>query len=105
MDPEYTTFRQRVFIVVAAIPYGKVTTYGNIASQAGSSRAARQVGGVLKNLPIGSTLPWHRVVNRYGKISLRGEDHDRQKQALLAENITFSAQGDIDLALYGWYDE
>lgn len=103
MAPEEGTFRQRVFHVIAAIPYGKVTTYGEVARLAGSSRAARQVGGVLKKLPEGSTLPWHRVINRHGQISLRGEDHARQKQALLAEGIVFSAQGGIDLQVYRWH--
>ncbi|VTP60786.1 Predicted methylated DNA-protein cysteine methyltransferase [Serratia rubidaea] len=58
-----------------------------VAALAGSPRAARQVGGVLKKLPPGSTLPWHRVINRHGKISLRGEDFQRQRQALLAEGL------------------
>ncbi|MBX0106500.1 MGMT family protein, partial [Salmonella enterica subsp. enterica serovar Typhi] len=64
------TFPQRVWQIVASIPEGFVTTYGDVARLAGSPRAARQVGGVLKRLPEGSTLPWHRVVNRHGAISL-----------------------------------
>lgn len=62
------SFPQRVWQIVAAIPEGYVTTYGDVAKLAGSPRAARQVGGVLKRLPEGSTLPWHRVVNRHGTI-------------------------------------
>lgn len=65
---------QRVFRVVAAIPYGKSTTYGEVARLAGSPRAAGQVGGVLRRLPEGSTLPWHRVMNRHGQISQQGEN-------------------------------
>lgn len=102
MPLEDATFRQRVFHIIAAIPYGKVTTYGDVARLAGSSRAARQVGGILKKLPEGSTLPWHRVINRHGQISLRGEDHTRQKEALLAEGIIFTEQGGIDLRTYSW---
>jgi methylated-DNA-protein-cysteine methyltransferase-like protein len=98
---EIDNFRQRVFHIIAAIPLGQVTTYGAVARMAGSPRAARQVGGVLKKLPPGSTLPWHRVVNRHGEISLQGEDFKRQRQALLAEGIIF-AQGKIDLLKYGW---
>ena len=79
--PTIDSFRQRVFHVVAAIPYGQVTTYGDIARLIGSPRAARQVGGVLKRLPEGSTLPWYRVINRHGEISLVGEDYLRQKNA------------------------
>lgn len=95
-------FRQRVFHVVAAIPYGQVTTYGDIARLIGSPRAARQVGGVLKRLPEGSTLPWHRVINRHGEISLIGDDYLRQKNALLAEGIEISPTGRIDLLQYRW---
>lgn len=102
MEPEYATFRQRVFHVISAIPYGNVSTYSDIARLAGSSRAARQVGGLLKKLPEGSNLPWHRVINRQGKISLRGDDYIRQKQALLAEGIVFTMQDNINMSVYGW---
>jgi methylated-DNA-protein-cysteine methyltransferase-like protein len=98
---EVDNFRQRVFQILAAIPEGQVTTYGDVAKLAGSPRAARQVGGVLKKLPEGSTLPWYRVVNRHGEISLQGEDFKRQRQALLAEGIIFQ-KGKIDLLKYGW---
>lgn len=95
-------FYQRVLQAVYSIPYGKVATYGTIARMAGSSRAARQVGGVLKKLPEGSSIPWYRVVNRYGKISLIGEDYQRQYQALIAEDIVFQDNGSIDLQSFGW---
>ncbi|CNC82875.1 methylated-DNA-[protein]-cysteine S-methyltransferase family protein [Yersinia frederiksenii] len=100
--PVVDSFRQRVFHVVAAIPYGQVTTYGDIARLIGSPRAARQVGGVLKRLPEGSTLPWYRVINRHGEISLVGEDYLRQKNALLAEGIDITPAGRIDLQKYRW---
>lgn len=103
MTAERASFSQRVFHIVAAIPYGKVTTYGAVAQLAGSPRAARQVGGVLCRLPEGSTLPWHRVVNRYGQISLQGDDFQRQKQALLAEGVIFGPSHTIDLQNYGWH--
>ena len=79
MDP-HDTFPQRVWHIVASIPEGYVATYGDVARLAGSPRAARQVGGVLKRLPEGSTLPWHRVVNRHGDISLTGPDLQRQRR-------------------------
>lgn len=62
----------------------------------------RQVGGVLKRLPEGSALPWHRVVNRHGDISLTGPDLQRQRQALLAEGVQVSGSGHIDLQHYRW---
>lgn len=102
MVQEFDHFRQRVFQVIATIPYGQVTTYGDVARLAGSPRAARQVGGVLRRLPEGSTFPWYRVVNRAGRISLLGDDFVRQKEALMAEGIVFSADGAIDLKKYLW---
>lgn len=95
-------FNQRVYHIVAAIPEGRVTTYGEVARLAGSPRAARQVGGVLRRLPEGSRLPWHRVVNRHGGISLQGEDFQRQRQALLSEGILFGPDSAIDLSRFGW---
>lgn len=95
-------FRQKVLTAVYAVPYGKVATYGEIAKQAGSARAARQVGGILKKLPAGSKLPWFRVVNRYGKISLTGDDYQRQYRALLTEGIVFD-DDKIDLQIFGWF--
>ncbi|GKX36462.1 MGMT family protein [Pectobacterium versatile] len=102
MSEENDNFRQRVFQIVAAIPYGKIATYGDIAQLADSPRASRQVGGVLKRLPKDSKLPWHRVINRKGEISLVGGDYVRQKSALQAEGIIFNRQGKIDLTKYRW---
>ncbi|WP_148089637.1 MGMT family protein [Erwinia psidii] len=96
------SFRQRIWHIVAAIPCGKVATYGDIARLAGSPRAARQVGGVLKRLPPGSMLPWHRVINRMGEISLSGGDRHRQREALLAEGIEVTPEGKIALSRYRW---
>lgn len=98
----HDSFPQRVYQIVAAIPEGYVTTYGEIAALAGSPRAARQVGGVLKRLPEGSRLPWHRVVNRQGLISLNGPDLQRQRQALLSEGVMVSGDGHIDMLRYRW---
>ena len=102
MTIEHDSFRQRIYQIVAAIPYGSVATYGDIALLAGSPRAARQVGGVLKRLPEGSKLPWHRVINRKGSISLAGDDLNRQRNALLSEGIVVSLEGHIDLKRYRW---
>lgn len=100
---KHDSFPQRVYQIIAAIPQGRVTTYGDIALLAGSPRAARQVGGVLKRLPEGSKLPWHRVVNRHGVISLKGPDLQRQREALLSEGIMVSGDGHIDMQRYRWH--
>ncbi|WNN45393.1 MULTISPECIES: MGMT family protein [Winslowiella] len=96
------SFQQRVWQIVASIPFGCVTTYGEIARLAGSPRAARQVGGVLRRLPQGSKLPWHRVINRKGEISLVGDDLSRQRDALEAEGVEVSNDGKVSLADYRW---
>ena len=97
-----SNFSERVWQIIAAIPKGKVTTYGDIALLAGSPRAARQVGGVLRRLPEGSRLPWFRVINRHGRISLQGDDLFRQRDALEAEGIEVSDAGEIELEKYRW---
>lgn len=92
----------RVYTVIASIPEGKVSTYGTIARLAGAPRNSRQVGKILQRLPKDSKLPWFRVVNSQGKISLTGPDYIRQKEALLADGVLFTKSGRINLKLYGW---
>lgn len=99
---EDDSFSQRVLQVIAAIPPGTVTTYGDVARLAGSPRAARQVGGLLKRLPAGSRLPWYRIINRHGRISLQGDELLRQRDALEAEGIEISDEGQVDLTRYRW---
>ena len=102
MTEPLDSFQHRIWQIVASVPFGRVTTYGEIAHLAGSPRAARQVGGVLKRLPAGSKLPWYRVVNRSGQISLVGDDLNRQRQALLEEGVEVSADGRIDMSRFRW---
>ena len=71
-------------------------------SSGGFTASGSPGGRVLKRLPEGSTLPWHRVVNRHGDISLTGPDLQRQRQALLAEGVQVSGSGHIDLQHYRW---
>ncbi|MCA6997838.1 MGMT family protein [Dickeya solani] len=102
MITEADNFRQRVIHVIAAIPYGCVVTYGDVARLAGAARAARQVGGILRGLPAGSQLPWYRVINRKGEISLTGSDFQRQKSALQSEGVILNPEGKIDLERFRW---
>ena len=83
---------QRVYIALAAVPQGKVVTYGQLGDLAGLPRAARQVGYILRNLPAESTLPWHRVINAAGKISLSPESDSglRQRALLQEEGVVFN---------------
>ncbi|KJR28366.1 hypothetical protein BOO91_06820 [Vibrio navarrensis] len=95
-------FLPQIFAVIHQIPFGKVTTYGEVARMAGYPGYARHVGKALSNLPEGSKLPWFRVINSQGKISLSGEDFVRQREKLLAEQIEVNQSGRINLRKYKW---
>ena len=95
---------QYILTVVSLIPVGKVATYGQIAQLAGLPKHARLVGYVLKHIDAGADLPWYRVINSQGKISLGKLDDDGanvQQQKLLAEGEAVIA-GKIDLKKYQW---
>jgi methylated-DNA-protein-cysteine methyltransferase-like protein len=97
---------QLILQVVALIPYGKVATYGQIAKMAGLPKHARLVGRVLQQVE-DKYLPWHRVINSQGKISLSKLDaqgDNLQIIKLQAENIVVNA-GKINLKLYQWDGE
>lgn len=81
--------KQRIWQVVSQIPAGKVASYGQIAKLAGLPRAARLVGQCLKNLPHNTQLPWHRVINNQGRISLPSDTpaFEEQKRRLEQEGI------------------
>ncbi|WP_275722500.1 DNA base-flipping protein [Vibrio furnissii] len=95
-------FLAQIFAVIHQIPHGKVSTYGEIARMAGYPGYARHVGKALGNLPKDSKLPWFRVINSKGEISLTGPDWDRQRERLVAEGIAVSAEGRIALKKYKW---
>ena len=94
---------QAILAVVAAVPYGRVTTYGAVAERAGWPRRARLVGRVLAGLPDGSDVPWHRVVAAGGRIAFpAGSDpHRRQAGRLAGEGIEVRG-GRVDLVRHGW---
>jgi methylated-DNA-protein-cysteine methyltransferase-like protein len=95
---------QRIYAVVARIPRGKVATYGQVAALADLPRQARLVGYALNVLPAGTRVPWHRVVNAKGEISLRsnGLGHDQiQAQLLTREGVRIAA-GKIPLDKQRW---
>ncbi len=90
---------ERIWQVVAAIPHGKVATYGQVASLAGMPNQARLVGRVLSRLPAGTQLPWHRVLNAAGRIS--NPNAVRQQERLAEEGLTF-VQGRLNLKECQW---
>jgi len=95
--------RERIWRTVARIPAGQVATYGQVAREAGLGRRARMVGRALRVLPAGSGIPWHRVVNARGEISLpSASDSGReQRRRLEAEGVVFDG-GRIDLKRFRW---
>ena len=93
----------RIYAVVKQIPRGRVATYGQIAALAGLPGHARQVGYALHATPSGQSLPWHRVINAQGAISLPPrEGGDVQRAMLKAERIKVGADGIVDLVRYQW---
>ena len=96
-------FEARVKKAIKAIPRGKVASYTQIAAIAGNHRAARQVVRVLHASSEKDRLPWHRVINSRGGISLaRGRGFDKQKRLLLQEGVSVSRLGRIDLEEFRW---
>jgi len=100
---EQQTLYSRIYSLVKTIPPGKVGTYGQIARSAGLGKNYRLIGYALHNLPDNSDVPWHRVINRQGKISYTpsrgGYDH-LQRILLEQEGIIFDKNNSIVLSKY-----
>ena len=97
------TLYARIYAAVRKIPKGRVSTYGRIAHLV-KAPTPRVVGYAMAALPPGSSVPWQRVVNHKGEISLRkgGGGEIRQRRVLEAEGVHFDLNGRIDLKIYGW---
>ncbi len=126
-------FKDRVIKFLQKVPKGKVVSYGQAAAVAGSPRAARQVGGILRNLELSFSgrihsdmktprkgrlrkgkpfsglpsefVPWWRVVNNLGIISIKGNwtaTKDLQKQLLEKEGVKIEKDFSLDMEKYRW---
>ena len=104
-------FNHQVWEIVRRIPSGKVTTYGKIAAMIPPpggmnpkdylAFGARWVGGAMAACP--EDVPWQRVINAQGKISLRrGEGSSKQRELLEEEGIVFEENGRVNLSRYVW---
>jgi methylated-DNA-protein-cysteine methyltransferase-like protein len=96
---------ERIFAVVRKIPAGRVTTYGTVARLAGFVGQARLVGYALSALPSGTAVPWHRVINAQGKLSLEQNGSSSgitQRLRLEREGVKVDAAGRVALATFGW---
>ncbi|MBE0409111.1 MAG: MGMT family protein [Anaerolineales bacterium] len=114
--PDRAAYNARVWDIVRQIPPGKVATYGQIASMVITAQAAgtgdpipaayhawgaRWVGGAMAACP--ADVPWQRVINSQGKISLRkGKGSTEQRCLLEAEGVEFDAHDRVDLRIYAW---
>ena len=93
-----------IFQVIAQIPYGRVASYGQIARLAGIPKHSRLVGYVLKHMDADSSLPWYRVINSQGKISLsklNDQGQNIQAQLLMAEGILV-IEDKVKMKVFQW---
>ncbi len=97
----------RFYEIIQKIPYGRVATYGQIAEMAGFPGYARQVGYALNASPGDLDLPWHRVINARGMISIKsgGPYANVQRLLLEAEGIEFDQKNRLSLKKYRWDPE
>ncbi len=92
----------RIVGLIRGIPRGRVATYGQIAALAGDPRGARRVARLLHSSSRKRRLPWHRVINSRGRISLPpAGGYELQLALLKAEGVAFRA-GRVDLGKFGW---
>ncbi|WHP05460.1 MULTISPECIES: MGMT family protein [Acinetobacter] len=95
---------RQILEVIALIPYGTVASYGQIAKLAGLPKHARLVGYVLKHLDKESQIPWYRVINSQGKISVTRMDEkgNNVQQDLLEAEGVYLLNGKVSLKKFGW---
>lgn len=96
-------FKQKVIEIIRLVPPGKVVSYGQVAAYAGAPRAAREVGWILNSTEGFSNLPWWRVVNNKGYLSIRrhqAADKELQKKLLEAEGIAVNEQFELNMETY-----
>ena len=92
----------RIVEAIKAIPAGNVSSYGNIARQAGLPNGARQTVRVLHSLSEKFDLPWHRVIRSNGSIALDGDGRELQIQLLRSEGVDVSPDGRVDMNRFGF---
>jgi len=96
-------FTSEVIRLIKDIPLGKVATYGQIADMTGLHPSVRRVVWILHSCSEKEELPWHRVINRKGEISLKpGAGYEKQKELLEREGIVFDNKDRINLDQYLW---
>ena len=94
----------RIHDAVRSVPSGRVVSYGTIAEIVGRPGAARAVGSVLRSLPEDTDVPWWRVINAQGELTIPRIHHGRaiQRALLEDEGVTVAEGGRVDMERYGW---
>jgi methylated-DNA-protein-cysteine methyltransferase-like protein len=96
-------FTREVIKIIKIIPAGKVCTYGRIAAMAGQPNGARQVTRVIHSMSRKHDLPWNRIINAKGRISLpKPGQYEEQRALLQSEGVLFDEKDRIDLKKYLW---
>jgi methylated-DNA-protein-cysteine methyltransferase-like protein len=90
----------RVHALVAAIPRGRVATYGQLSQLIGGRLSPVGIGWALSGC--GDAIPWHRVINAQGGIATKSPASDLQRDLLEAEGIRFRPDNTVDLTAYQW---
>ncbi len=96
-------FAQKVIQVIQSIPRGKVVSYGQVAAYIGTPRSARQVGWILRSLEEGVNIPWWRVINKTGYLSIEGNlhnDKELQRKLLQQEGVAVDEDYILDIEKY-----
>lgn len=95
-------FKETVIQIIRSIPRGKVMSYGQVALYAGAPRAARQVGWILNQVELTVELPWWRVVNNLGRLTIKGSEYTPtvMKQFLEAEKVLIREDFTFDIEEY-----
>jgi len=103
-DQKKLSFFEKVYILVRMIPEGKVASYGQIAAYLGHPRAARTVGWALHGIPEGSDVPWQRVINAVGRITISNVEYSAslQRHLLEEEGVVFGDDERVDMRVYRW---
>jgi methylated-DNA-protein-cysteine methyltransferase-like protein len=103
-DVDELPFHEAVWEMVRRVPRGQATSYGAVAAFLGSPRAARGVGYALAALPGNTDVPWWRVVNHAGEVSIKGAPGlpALQRELLQREGVRFDRRGRVDLGRFGW---
>ncbi|VXA57799.1 DNA base-flipping protein [Acinetobacter proteolyticus] len=104
MVQDTNELHRQILEVIALVPYGKVASYGQIAKLAGLPKHPRLVGYVLKHLDKDSEIPWYRVINSQGRISVTriNEKGENVQQNLLEQEGIYLLNGKVSLKIFGW---